>query len=218
MVEQLMEAAKSGDAEAIRAMLQSNPELVQATLPGGESPLTAALYYGKQAAVEALLDCGVNVSIHEASALGDVETLDFLLNYEPKLIAEYSYDGWTPLHLACFFGGYEAAELLITRGASVNARSANGMRNMPIHTAAAGNRTAIARLLLENGANPNVQQSGGWTPIQQSVDHYDRDTVQLLLEHGADPSIPQESGKTAFTIAEEKGFTELLELLNREWN
>ncbi len=211
-----MEAAKAGDAEAIRAMLQANPELVKAELPSGESPLTAALYYGRQAAVEALLDCGVSVTIHEAAMLGDVETLAYMLNLEPKLIAEYSFDGWTPLHLACFFGGFEAVELLIKQGASVNARSANGMANMPIHAATAGNRTAIVQLLLENGANPNVQQSGGWTAIQQSVDHFDKGTTEVLLAFGADPHIAQESGKNAFAIAEEKGFTEMLDLLNRE--
>jgi ankyrin repeat protein len=215
MLEELMEAARMGDAETIRAMLQSNPELVQATLPSGESPLVAALYYGRQAAVEALLNCGVSVTIHEAAMLGDVETIAYMLDLESKLISEFSFDGWTPLHLACFFGGYEAVELLIARGGDVNARSTNGMSNMPIHAATAGNRTAIVQLLLDKGADPNVKQSGGWTPVQQSVDHFDKSTTVLLLTFGADPNIAQDSGKTAFTIAEEKGFTEMLEILNQ---
>lgn len=216
MLEQLMEAARSGDAEAIRTMLQKNPELASKSMPNGESPLTAALYHGKQAAVEALLDCGVNVSIHEAAALGDWDTIAYMLNMEQRLISEYSYDGWTPLHLACFFGGYEAAELLIKRGADVNARSKNGMSNMPIHAAAAGKRTAIVQLLLDNGADPNVQQNGGWTPIQQSVSHYDIGMTELLLHYGADPHLAQDAGVTAFDIAEEKGYGELLEILRRK--
>lgn len=204
VLEQLMEAAKSGDAETIRVLLQKNPELANSTMPSGESPLTAALYHGKQAAVEALLDSGVSVSIHEAAALGDVDTIAYMLDLEQRLISEYSFDGWTPLHLACFFGGYEAVELLTERGADVNARSQNGMANMPIHAAAAGKRTAIVQLLLDKGADPNVQQQGGWTPTQQAVNNFDRGMTELLLNNGADPHLVQGTGQTAFSIAEDK--------------
>ena len=212
MLEQLMEAARTGDVKTIHLLLQQNPELANAMLPSGESPLTAALYYGKQSAVEALLDCGVKVSIHEAAALGDVDTLAYMLDLEQRLIAEISFDGWTPLHLACFFGGYEAVELLIERGADVNARSQNGMTNMPIHAAVAGKRTAIVSLLLSKGADPNVQQNNGVTPIQQSTSHYDIEMTKLLLDYGADPKLQQQSGKTAISIAEENNYEEILAL------
>jgi ankyrin repeat protein len=175
--------------------------------------LTAALYHGRQAAVEWLLEQGVTVTIHEAAALGDDETINYMLSLEPSLLMQYSFDGWTPLHLAAFFGGYEAAKLLIERGADVNAQTTNPLSNMPIHAAAAGNRTAMIELLLENGALPNVQQSGGWTPIQQAADHCDAVTVQLLLRYGADPDLAKDDGKTARSIAEEKGYTEVLNVL-----
>lgn len=216
MLEDLMNAAKNGDAETIRLLLQKKPELLNASTPNGESPLTAALYYGKQSAVEALLTAGVSVTIHEAAALGDTDTLEYMLNLEPRLISETSFDGWTPLHLACFFGGYEAVEMLLERGADANARSGNGLSNMPIHAAAAGNRTAIVRLLLEKGANPNVQQRGGWTPIQLSADHCDVVMTELLLQYGADPHIAKDDGKTAFSVAEERGHAKILEILQRK--
>lgn len=216
MLEELMEAARTGDAERIRIMLQTNSELKTAVLPSGESPLTAALYHGKQAAVEALLECGVPVSIHEAAALGDVDTLDYMLGLEKKLIDEFSFDGWTPLHLACFFGGFEAATLLIERGADIHARSRNRMANMPIHTAAAGKRTAIVQLLLDKGADPNAQQYGGFTPLHHAVSHCDQGMTELLLAFGADPSIALENGKDARALAEEYGFTEISVMLNKE--
>jgi ankyrin repeat protein len=212
-IEQLVEAASSGDKDTMRGLIEGDPELIHASLPSGMSPLTAALYHGKQAAVEWLLEQGVTVTIHEAAALGDDETLNYMLNLEPSLLMQYSFDGWTPLHLAAFFGGYEAATLLIERGADVNAQSTNPLNNMPIHAAAAGNRTAMIELLLENGAQPNVRQSGGWTPIQQAADHCDAVTVQLLLRYGADPDAAQDEGKTARSIAESKGYTEVSNVL-----
>ncbi|WP_158299453.1 ankyrin repeat domain-containing protein [Paenibacillus antri] len=212
-IEVLVQAASSGDLDTMKALLETNPKLAEETLPNGLSPLMAAMYYGKQQAVEWLLDQGVTVTIHEAAALGDDETLNYMLNLEPSLLMQYSFDGWTPLHLAAFFGGFEAAKLLIERGADVNARSTNGMSNMPIHAASAGSRTNLVALLLEKGADPNVRQSGGWTPIHQAADRCDAEMVRLLLRYGADPDAAQDDGRTARSIAREKGYTEVLDVL-----
>lgn len=209
-----MEAAKAGDVDTLQALLEKNTDQVNARLPSGEGPLIAALYYGKQRAVQYLLDMGVSVTIHEAAALGDDETIAYMLNLEPRLLAEISFDGWTPLHLACFFGGYEAAQLLIERGADIQARSTNNMANTPLHAAAAGKRTVLVLLLLERGADPNAQQSGGWTALHQAVNNYDSGMVELLLKFGADPGIAEEGGQTALALAEHKGFTDIASLLN----
>ena len=75
-----------------------------------------------------------------------------------------SSDGWTPLHLAAFFGKGDAARLLLNKGASVTARSTNQMANTPLHAAAAGKHAEIVKLLLDHGANANARQHGGWAP------------------------------------------------------
>lgn len=213
MLEELIEAAKNGETDRMKALIQSDPKLLEATAPNGETPLMAAMYHGMRTAVELLLEQGVHVNIFEAAAIGDDETLAYMLDHAPELVNEFSYDGWTPLHLAVFFGAYEAAELLIARGADVNAFSRNGLVNMPIHAAAAGKRTSLVQLLLEKGANPNVQQRGGWTPLHQAVEHCDAGMIQLLLDHGADPLVTQHQGKDAIHLAEDKQFDNIAALL-----
>lgn len=212
-IESLVNAAANGDTESMDAILAGRPDLLKETLPNGLSPLTAALYYGRQTAVEWLLDKGVSVTIHEAAALGDEETIDYMLGIEPRLLSQVSFDGWTPLHLAAFFGGYEAAKLLLERGADVNARAANEMANMPLHHATAGSRTSMVYLLLERGADPNARMRGGIAPLHQAAERCDAGIVKLLLHYGADADAADDNGYTARRIAEERGHAAILEAL-----
>lgn len=218
MLEQLMAAAKEGDTDTMLVLLQGHPELLNATMENGESPLTAAMYYGKQNSVELLLQMGVSVTIHEAAMLGDTDTIAYLLDQEPSLLEAFSFDGWTPLHLACFFGGYEAVELLLQRGANVNLPSRNEMANCPIHAAAAGKRTLIVKLLLEYGTDPNVQQHGGWTPLHQAANNFDIGMIELLLAYEADSSIQEQGGRTPLQLAQEKGYEAVVAALEKNKN
>lgn len=209
MIDQFIEAAKEGLTEDIEQLLKQDPELLQGMRENGETPLIVALYHGKQAVVQQLISYGVAISAHEAAAIGELETLQFLLNEKPSLISECSYDGWTPLHLSAFFGSYETAEFLIQQGANVNAISTNNNQNYPLHAAAAGRKYPLVKLLLEHGANVNAQQMGGWTALHQAVENYDIEMVNLLLAFGADREIVQDNGETPIHIAEKKEYEEI---------
>jgi ankyrin repeat protein len=216
MIDEFINAAKEGLTEDIEKMLKEHPELLHAVKDNGESPLLAALYHGKQTVVQQLLAYGAAISLHEACALGDVDTVKYLVLEESAPISEYSFDGWTPLHLASFFGGYEAALFLIEQGADVNAISSNNLKNRPIHAATAGRKFPLVELLLMHQADPNLKQDGGWTPLIQAVHNFDKDMVKLLLSHGADSSISNDKGHTAIDVAAEKEYEDILELLERK--
>ncbi|XP_071855373.1 oxysterol-binding protein-related protein 1-like isoform X3 [Apostichopus japonicus] len=69
--------------------------------------------------------------------------------------------GWTPLHLAAYFGHVEVASLLLQAGCDVNALNSSG--ESPLHRAAYTNRTEIVRVLLEFNADVHILNCEGLT-------------------------------------------------------
>jgi ankyrin repeat protein len=158
----LVEAAKAGDVAAVRRLIAATPALASQRLPSGESPLMAALYRGHHAVVETLIGLGAPVDIFAAAATGRLDDLRRAVSQRDAVNA-HAYDGWTPLHLASFFGHVEGARLLLESGADVHAISRNSLKNTPLHAAAAGRHPDVALLLLERGADPQVTDAGGYT-------------------------------------------------------
>jgi ankyrin repeat protein len=54
---------------------------------------------------------------------------------------------------------------------------------------------ALARILLEQGADPNGQDDGGYTALHRAVWNCDAPTTLALLEHGADPGLANKKGE-----------------------
>lgn len=203
---EVMDAVKAGDADALRAVLARDPAAADARADGGDSPLLMALYTGRRDLAELLLAHGRRTDAFEAVALGDVDRLRALLDAEPGAAARTSSDGWTPLHLAGFFGHVDAMRLLLERGADVRAVSGNTMRNTPLHATLAGpSGMAGARLLVDAGADVNARQHGGYTALQSAAQHGALDIIDLLLDHGADPDGAADDGRRPLDFARERG-------------
>ena len=178
-IQALVDAAKAGDEARVRALIADDPRLAVQRLPTGESPLMAALYRGHRATVDVLVELGADVDVFAAAATGRVSELAEALA-QPGTIGAYSYDGWTPLHLAAFFGELDAARLLVEAGADLQAVSRNSMANTPLHAATAGKHQAVAVMLLEQGADPTVVDAGGYTPARIAVENQLTEVVQAL--------------------------------------
>lgn len=160
----MIEAAKVGDLGKVRSLLADNFLLASQRLPTGETPLMAALYRGHHDVVAAIIDAGADIDVFAAAATGRVD--DLRRQIAEDTINACAYDGWTPLHLAAFFGHLDAARVLLDAHADVAALSANSLKNTPLHAAAAAKHSDVALLLLQNGADPLIPDAGGYTPLE----------------------------------------------------
>jgi len=124
--------------------------------------------------------------------------------------------GLTALHFAARQGGARAVDALVAHGANVNALTP-GDRVSPLLIAAVNGQFDIAAYLLAHGANPNLANAGGVTPLfavlniewaprmfypqpraqlQQTTSYLD--LMTRLLDAGADPNA-RVTKKTWFT-------------------
>ena len=70
-----------------------------------------------------------------------------------------------------------------------------------------------ATLLLNNGADPNIQCTMGETPLYQAVDMEKIDHIKLLLKNGADPNITNDDGLSPLHAAVYKQNVSIVKIL-----
>jgi len=212
-IEKLEKYITTGDLNGLNDLLTQDPALVKSRTSHQVSPLMLSCYYKKPEVTALILKHLDDISLFEAAAAGKFDVVAHLVYTHPDAINFYAEDGFTPLGLACYFGHFEVARYLVLKGADVNLPSNNGFKVYPIHSAAAGNYTDIARMLIENNAQVNVRQQAGVTPLHSAAQNGNIDLLILLLEHGADINIRMEGGKLPADLAKEKGFDEIAEAL-----
>lgn len=212
-MEEFLNAARKGDVAQLEAMLAKDPRLLNFRNEMGQSAIMLAKYHRQAKAVEFLLEKNPDLSLHEAAAVGTLERVQEMVRERGRLIDSHSKDGFTPLALASFFGNTDVAEFLVNQGANVELPATNPMLVAPIHAAVAGKHRAIARMLVENGANVNARQQHGWAPLHAAAQNGDEELVRLLLDNGADREVRSEGGQTPLDLAMINGHGSVARLL-----
>lgn len=153
-------AAIAGDEGAAETLLAANRALVSRISSDGWTPLHLAAHFSKTGVVRVLMNKGAQVDALSENALRN-----------------------TALHAAAAGQATEAAKLLVTHGANVNARQHGGWT--PLHATAQSGALEFARLLIENGADVNVRGENQQRPIDLALTNGHQAMVDLLESHGA---------------------------------
>jgi ankyrin repeat protein len=214
MNQAFLKLIQRGATAEVADAIEADPSLAQYRDTQGVSAVIWAVYAGQPLARDFLLQKlaaqGVPLDVFEAASVGDDTRLKAILDAEPEAVSAVSDDGWTALHLASAFGTAASVDLLVARGARVDAVARNAQCNQPLHAALAlGRNDESIRILLAHGADANATQAGGFTPIFSATAANRRDLAELLLAQGANPHHTSDQGKTPADFARERGHSEL---------
>lgn len=163
----LIEAAKSGDENAARKILEKDPKCAQVRDDMGLTPLHWAAIRGHWFIVGHLLKA--DAPINAVAKMGD-----------------------TPLMWACYHDAPDRIQMLLDRGADVSQANQAGIT--PLHVAARRGCLSVAQLLLGAGADPNAATQQGWTPLHTAYAAGHSNLVDLLLHRGAQPDRLDQKG------------------------
>jgi len=211
----LQDSVKSGDLAAVRAALAEDPSLLNQKNESGQTAYLLACYYRKPEVADYLLTLNPELDLFTCCIAGHTVDVVNRIAEDRALLESRSSDGWTPLHLAAFFGHKELAEALLKQGAQVDARSTNTMKNTPLHAAAAGRQVELMKLLLEHGAHPDATQEGGWTALHAAAQNGDRAMIEVLLANHASLNVRAGNNQGPLDLALLKGHHEAAGLLEQ---
>ena len=257
----LWEAAYRGKLEIVRFLLERGADI---NLPGCYhiqhrleiTPYGVARSEGRDLVADYLLAQGATIDIHTAAYLGDYDAVRSHLNNDADLVNsgylqsvmlptgephtfEHRETAWaTPLCYAIMGGNRAIVELLISRGETIEPHSERFL-----DYAVSADHVEIAKLLLENGADPdkaprildddsemrnllkasgvppkdiNAKNHMGWPPLVYACrgDNGEHPSEILrLLELGADIDVQNYKGKTGLHCAAKAGFLKVINLL-----
>ncbi|MET7253977.1 ankyrin repeat domain-containing protein [Dyadobacter fermentans] len=232
---QIAATIRSRDFDAFSTLLDSSEEYIHATDDEGNQPIHWATMSRQPEMIDALLDRGADINARRPDGARPVQLTN----------GDYSYRGWRDvpedwrwkpndiyLHLVRK-GAYVDICMAALKGDEARVRALLDLdpslankpseyvtyyagSGTPLKNAALAGRMEIVKLLLENGADPNLPEEGiapMGHALHSAVVYNHIDIVKLLLEHGAHPNVPVESSADSLTAALERGDKAMINLL-----
>ena len=239
----LYKASRGGQLVTVESSLEIARLLVNSgadvnfTGDNGWTPLHAAAQSGQRDLAELLLECGATLDIgdkdddtplHEACWDGRLEVSRFLLDRGSDMNFR-NKSGLIPLHSASRYGHLDVVQLLLDRGCDVNVRTTRDASHhgpvgdrgadpeaygqTPMHLAAASGHLDIAKLLVERGANIELQNDNQETPLDHAAENGFLDITRFLIERGATVFTRNNQGWTPFHKASYCGHLHIVKFL-----
>ena len=197
-------ACRSGDCETMELLLDHGASIEPAD-SSHQTPLLAAVRWERYSAIKLLLDRGASIHLQNedgdspftyACRSGDCEIMKLLLDHGASIEPADSLC-LSPLMAAVISERYSAIKLLLDRGADIDqlSWSAIGLASALRYCARYG-KTETAALLLDRGANIDIEDDEGETPLKMAIQSQKIEMVKLLVERGANVFVRDEEGPT----------------------
>uniref|UniRef100_A0A8C1ZKA8 Fibronectin type III and ankyrin repeat domains 1 n=1 Tax=Cyprinus carpio TaxID=7962 RepID=A0A8C1ZKA8_CYPCA len=197
----------------------SGKNLHQAVNREDEEELTTVLQSGL---VDILVKHGADInkrdstgkdSLMQACFAGHLNTVKYLRNCGSTWQSRDT-DGCTPLHWAVDGGHLPVIKYMIQDGCEVDVMDKVSLWTPLMRVSAISGNAAVASILLQAGADVNVRDKAGKTPLMVAVLNNHVELVKLLLDSGADHHMKNEYGAGAADMAKAFGRQSIINLLD----
>ena len=188
----LLKSVRENDRAALARIAPYVKDRTNFKLNDAQLVISRELGHASWAMLKAFLEESVGAFVAAANN-GDIDTAETMLAREPRLAGIPN-----ALFRAAAMGKNDMVRLLVEHGADVDAATVEDSSYVGTPLLAAAetlNETDTVALLLELGANPNLE-AGGETPLHMAMGTYARtphkhDVIELLLDAGASHSQPE---------------------------
>lgn len=184
-------AVNKGHFNVVKTLLElsCHPSLQDSE---GDTPLHDAISKEHDNMLSLLLDFGADITLtnnngfnalHHAALKGNPSAMKILLTKTNRLwiVEEKKEDGYTALHLAALNNHVEIAELLVKMG-KANMDCQNVNLQTALHLAVERQHVQIVKLLVREGANLNIPDKDGDTPLHEALRHHTLSQLRQLQD------------------------------------
>lgn len=216
--DQIHELAQKGDLEGVKALIEKDPDLVNAKDKDGRTPLHWASHGVHLEIVKFLVDKGADVNaedskkvvpLHSLAVRNDAAAIEILIAKGAHVDAK-DYGGNTALHYAAMYDAADAAALLIEKGTDIENRE-NYMRTPLILCARERGGPRTIKILLEAGADVNARDKFQDTALNLASWRGKKEVVDLLLDGGAEIPSKGRDVRHLFSEAASHGLSRLFD-------
>ena len=188
----LIPAILSKDESRVKALVEEGflDDLYEVDSKGN-TPLIYAVWVGLPGIVAIFLERGANLdainlkgenALHVCAVHGDSATATILVEAGANLETVGSPDGARPLHMAAQVGNVEVAQVFLSAGAMVDARTSNGQT--ALYIAALAGQAGFFRFLVRSKATLDFSYRGGPSLLELSAGLKNPEFLSILCDAG----------------------------------
>lgn len=145
---------------------------------------------------------------------GDIKSVQEILSSEPSLLNTRYKNGLTPLMLAIESNTYSRSIVdLFLSSKEIQLSMVDDARKTALVHAVIHNRIDLIKVLVHSGANLNLLDSSGASPLAYAVDFHDEKMTQALLDAKADPNFSAKNKLTPLIISAQDNQLSLVKIL-----